>query len=54
MDEKMLQRAQQYSKRANDVEAITACEDTVFPRAHEADPSCQLFHVFCNVQFIYC
>lgn len=55
IDEKMLQRgAQQYSKRANDGEAITTCEDTVFPRAHEADPSCQLFHVFCNVQFSYC
>lgn len=54
IDEKMLQRsAEQYSKRAHDVEAITACEDPVFPRVHEADPSCQLFHVFCTIQSIF-
>lgn len=39
---------------ANDVEPISACEDTVFPRVYEVDPTCQLFRVFCTIQFTYC
>lgn len=31
IDEKMLQRGAQRNSKRNDVEAITACEDTVFP-----------------------
>lgn len=38
---------------ANDVQHITVCEDTVFSRLYEVGPTCQLFHVFCTIQFSY-